>query len=84
MLEQIKLALRISHNALDTEIQSTISAALLDMGRVGINTSSNDALINKCVELYCKWNYDYLGKGENWQKAYDSLRNAMSMCGDYQ
>ncbi|MEE1017855.1 MAG: hypothetical protein UH824_00040 [Acutalibacteraceae bacterium] len=91
MLDAVKKALRITHSALDGEIKSVISAALLDMSRVGIVTdkvdiadeSSYDELILQCVTLYSKWNFDYLGKAEQWLKAYENLRNAMSLCGYY-
>lgn len=91
MLNAIKKSLRITHNVLDDDINSTISAALLDMSRVGIcaknisvdEPSSYDSLELKCVELYCKWNFDYQGKADLWFKAYENLRNAMSLCGDY-
>lgn len=91
MLDAIKLSMRITHDKLDADITSTIDAALLDMGRVGINVSeikpadksTYDALEQKCVEFYCKWLFDYLGKADAWQKAYAALRDAMSLCGDY-
>ena len=85
------MSLRISSDVLNDDISASITAALLDMGRVGVNTlnvdikdpNTYDALIVTCVEFYCKWIYDFLQKGEHWKEAYISLRNAMSMCGDY-
>lgn len=85
MVAKIKTALRISHNALDYEIQDDINACLLDMQRVGIDTSDyqKDALLGKCVELYCKAEYDFAGKSEAFRRAYESTRDAISLCGDY-
>lgn len=85
MLTKIKTALRISHSALDDDILNSVNACLLDMERVGINTSdyNDDALLQKCIELYCKSVYDFAGKGEAFQKAYESTRDAISLCGDY-
>ena len=91
MLKIIRTALRMSHASLDDDIVFTINAALLDMSRAGIaidsidieDDSTYDALHLKCVEFYCKWIYDYLGKGEAWRSAYEKLRDAMSLCGDY-
>lgn len=86
MLETIKLALRISHNDLDTEIQSNIDTALLELSRVGVDTSSKkqtDKLLIKAVELYCKWQVDFLSKGEQFEKNFCSLRDALSLCSKY-
>lgn len=88
MLEKIKLSMRISHDALDSDIESNIAACMLDLQRVGVskqkaNKDSNDALINKAAELYCKWQYDLGNKGEQFHQAYERLRDAISLCGDY-
>lgn len=88
MLEKIKLSMRIFHNMLDTDITSNIAACMLDLMRVGItayvaNAESQDALIVKAAELYCKWQYDFNEKGDQYQKAYESLRDALSLCSTY-
>ena len=88
MLKKIKLSMRISHNAIDEDINSNIAACMLDLQRVGVHktiaiNTSEDALINKATELYCKWQFDYNGKGDKFEKAYISLRDALSLCDDY-
>ena len=88
MLKKIKLSMRIYHNAIDTEIQSNIAACMLDLQRVGIAKTkavdtSEDALIYKAAEIYCKWQNDFCGKGEKYEKAYKSLRDAISLCDVY-
>ena len=89
MLEKIKLSMRIFHNVIDSEIAGNIDVCMKDMQRVGVGktiavSSSDDALIAKAAELYCKWQYDFNGKGEKFQKAYENLRDAMSLCEEYQ
>lgn len=88
MLEAIKLSLRVFHNVLDADIQSNIKACMLDLQRVGVaaavaDDSSDDSLITKAAELYCKWQYDFNAKGEQFRKAYENLRDALSLCEDY-
>lgn len=83
MLEQIKLSMRITHNMLDTDIQQNIDSCLLDLGRVGVDSSKDTALLCKACELYCKWQYDYQQKGEQFEMNYNKLRDAMSLCEDY-
>lgn len=81
--EQIRKKMRISHARMDDDITDNIETARLDMGRVGINLDKDDALMDKAVELYCKAQFDYLGKGEQFLEHYESLRDAMSMAGEY-
>lgn len=88
MLDKIKVAMRIFHTMLDTDITSNIDACMLDLQRVGISKEkavpdSPDALIQKAAELYCKWQYDFNGKGDQFQKAFENLRDALSLCEDY-
>ena len=88
MLEKIKISMRISHNVLNSDIQSNIDACMLDLRRVGVDEAvaiktSEDALINKAAELYCKWQYDFNGKGDQFMQAYEKLRDAISLCDQY-
>ena len=86
MLAHIKNALRITTDKLDLEIRNNIDACLLDLERVGVVTvkgKEDDALIIKACELYVKWQEDFDGKSENYQKAYEKLRDSLSLCGDY-
>ncbi len=88
MLERIRLSLRIYHNALDSDIQGNIDACMFDLIRVGVSktkavSTSTDALIYKAAEWYCKWQYDFGGKGEKYKVAYENLRDALSLSEDY-
>lgn len=82
--EEIRKRMRITHAYMDDDIRSNMEAARLDMGRVGIDAEKDNALMDKAVELYCKAQFDYLGKGEQFRKNYEDLRNAMSMSEAYQ
>ena len=80
---EIRTKMRISHSGLDTDIQDNIDAALLDMGRVGVDTTVDDKLTDKAIELYCKAEFDYLGKGAEFKKNYEGLRDALSVAEGY-
>ena len=82
-VSDIKTALRISHNMLDKDIKRNIGAALFDMNRVGIDIRKKNPLIDKACELYCKSQYDFQGKGEQYRKLYEGLRDSLSLAGDY-
>lgn len=84
MLEAVKQNLRISGDALDDDLQDDIEAALADLARVGIDiTDQSQPLIIKAVKLYCRWQQDYMGKGEQYSKAYTGLMQALAVAGDY-
>lgn len=82
-IEEIRKSMRISHKASDDEINRDMETARLDMKRAGIHDKKDDALIDKAIELYCKAQFDYLGKGEQFQKAYERLVDSMALSGDY-
>lgn len=86
MLEAIKAALFITDSDMDSVITADIAAAIEDMQRVGVTAAdigSNSGLIIKCVELYVKWQIDYLGQAERFQKNYERLRDSLSQGSDY-
>ena len=83
MLEKIKKALRISHNKLDDDIQANIDACLLDLTIAGVNAKVEDELMTQAVKLYCKWQYDFCGNSDRFEKAYCNLKMALALCGDY-
>jgi hypothetical protein len=61
---------------------------MLDLIRVGVSkekavADSKDALIIKAAVLYCKWQYDFNGKGDQYKKAFDNLRDSLSLCDNY-
>lgn len=81
--EEIRKSMRISHINLDKEIKNNIDICLLDLERVGVNTKTDNKLSDKAIELYCKSQFDYQGKGAEYQKAYEKLRDDMSLSGGY-
>ena len=91
LVKDIKDSMRIRHSALNADIENNISAATADMIRVGVQPYFNvkkkrlkdDHLIRKAVELYCKAQANYMGKGPQFEASYEKLRDALSLCGDY-
>lgn len=83
MIEEIKKRIRITHGALDEAIKSDIETCMMDLNMSGVYFKKDDKLIKKACELYIKWQYDYQGKGEQFEKAYRSLKDALALCGDY-
>lgn len=89
LLKQVKDSLRIKNEKLDNIIQSDIEAGALDLRRVGIQALTvkgelrEDALLYKAVELYVKAEEDFQGKGEQYRRSYESLRDVLSLDGEY-
>lgn len=54
MLDAVKLAMAITSNAYDAELQDLIEAALLDLRVSGIRADGSDKLILQAVKTYCR------------------------------
>lgn len=92
LLESVKLALRVSHNKLNPEIQDLMDAARLDLIQAGVSfekvKDEQDALIRRAITVYCKANFglddkDTISSKELYQKSYESIKQHLSMSGDY-
>lgn len=81
-LEEGKSAVRITNNRLDQEVQDTMDAALLDLGTAGV-VAVDDALVDAAVRQYLRWQFNYMGKGEQYQRAYNDLKSALSLIPEY-
>lgn len=57
--ESVKNSLRIRHDKLDAEIELTITAAEMDLIRMGVAEdvvkNEDDALVNRVICIYCLW-----------------------------
>lgn len=89
LIDSVKTTLRISHNKLDDDISQHISACLDDMKRLGI-AIPNDVedvadmpLLFSAVKIYCMAQFDFLNKGEQYKKGYESLRDTLSLSSNY-
>lgn len=68
MLAKVKMALRLTTNAYDSDIQGLIDAAKLDLGIAGVILPCDlDAVCERAVITYCKLHF--LGLSENeWDR----------------
>jgi uncharacterized phage protein (predicted DNA packaging) len=88
MLDDVKIALRVSHSMLDGEINDLIAAARQDLLLSGVVSlkanSSTDPLVKRAVTSYVKAyigydNPDY----ERLVMAYEKLKMHLTLSGDY-
>lgn len=84
LLPEARLWIRRTATNLDTEIQQTIAACLLDLNRVGIaKISADDPLICQAARLYLKSQFSSGVEAERFLSAYEHLRDALSLSGEY-
>ena len=80
LLDDCRMALRVTTTAYDSELETYIAAAKLDLGIAGVETEAADELVNKAILTYVRMsfgapvNYDRLKASYNEQKA--QLMNA--------
>ena len=65
MLERVKLALLITGNDFDSELNDLIQAAAKDLGIAGvdalvISTDTDDALLIRAVITYCGYQFELM------------------------
>lgn len=84
-LTQIKLDLRISHDKLDTAIESDIAACLVDLQTHGIvHKDDTDPLILNAVKLWSRSLYtDDPAKAAEWRIRYEALRDCLKATEGY-
>ena len=74
-LDKVKMALRITTNAFDTELTDLIEAAKLDMGIAGvILPSSLDELCTRAVITYCKMHFGLPEDADRLKRSYDEQK----------
>lgn len=87
MLDDVKLNLRISNDALDLEVLDLIEAAKMQLLISGVASSviaEPDALIRRAVVLYCKANFGLDNKdSDKYQERFDSLVSHIALCPEY-
>lgn len=86
-LNDVKTALRISHNELDTEITRLITAAQADMIRVGVASEvveTGGSLVTQAIVTYCLLNMtEETSLIDKYERAYsiqiDGIRKATNV-----
>lgn len=84
MLEKVKLALRITHTLLDSDIEETIALARAEMTRAGVNSSlaeSDNSLVEGAIKTYCLFKYANdtkmtEGYFKSWEYQLDNIRKS--------
>ena len=88
MLEKVKLALRITTNAFDTELTDLIEAAKIDLGIAGVvvpitTEVALDLIIQRAIITYCKLNFGEPDEYDRLKASYDEQKAQLSMATGY-
>lgn len=84
MLEKVKLALRITTDAFDSELNELIAAAQLDLGIAGVVIPDEiDAIVSRAITTYCKLNFGEPDEYDRLKASYDEQKAQLSMATGY-
>lgn len=89
MLDEVRTALRVDGNELDTEIQALIDAALADLALSGVSPNkaqeeTADPLIKRAVVIYCRAHFDYADQAaDRLLQSYDMLKRHLCLSEEY-
>lgn len=84
VINSIKLALRITTDAFNTELTDLYNAALLDLGIAGVtNDDINDPLILRAVITYCKLHFGQPDDYDRLKRSYDEQKAQLSTATGY-
>ena len=84
--EKVKLALRLTVDAYDTDVNGLIDAAKLDLGIAGVELPATlDAICERAIITYCKLHFSALTDGEysRLKLSYDEQKAQLSMADGY-
>ena len=87
MLEKVKLALRITTDAFDSELNDLIAAAQTDLGIAGVVLPDTlDEICQRAIITYCKVNFGEQDRTEMYDRlkaSYDEQKAQLSMATGY-
>lgn len=78
LLTAAKLALRITTDAYDSQIEHLLNTALLDMDVAGVITDSYDPLIQQAAITYVRLHFGQPDDYERLKRSYDEQKAQLS------
>lgn len=84
LLESVKLALRVSTDAFNSEINNLIEAAQLDLGVAGVVLPGQlDTLVKQAVVTYVKMHFGQPDDYDRLKRSYDEQKAQLVTCTGY-
>ena len=80
IIDDVRLALRITTTTFDTELTNLINAAKIDLGIAGVTLPTElDAICNLAIVTYCKCNFGQPDEYDRLKASYDEQKAQLSM-----
>ena len=77
MLDDVKVAVRLTTDAFDREINSLIEAAKADLGIAGVVLPNEmDDICKRAIITYCRMNFSYPDGGGHLNSSYDRMKSS--------
>ncbi len=84
LLDEVKLSLRLTTTAYDSQLTGLMNAALLDLGLAGVVTiDTQDALIRRAVITYCTIHFGSPADFDRLKRSYDEQKAQLSTATGY-
>lgn len=84
MLNKVKMALRISTNAYNDELNSLIAAAQQDLGIAGVVIPDQiDDIVTRAIITYCKMSFGLPEDYDRLKRSYDEQKAQLSNATGY-
>ena len=84
MIDDVKAAMRITVDVYNSELNSLIDAAKLDLGIAGVDIPAPiDALVTRAIITYCRTNFGSPDDYDKLKAAYDEQKAQLQMATGY-
>ena len=85
LLAAVKLAMRITNEAYDDEIERLIDAACADLGIAGVTatTATNDPILIQAIVTYCRLNFGSPADYDRLKASYDEQKAQLQTATGY-
>lgn len=88
MLDKVKMALRVTTDAFNSELTSLIKACIADLNLAGITGAtvtidSDDDLIVQAVVAFCKWRFGEPTNPTQMKELYELQKAQLAMATNY-
>ena len=80
----IKTDLGITNERKDSNIETAIESAKIQMALRGVRViAETDPTTVNCIELYCRYWFNFQGEADRFFQAFEFLANAMALSEEY-
>jgi hypothetical protein len=84
LLDDVKVACRVTSNTFDSELNMLIESAKVDLGIAGVVLpNSLDSICDVAIITYCKLHFGNPDNYEQLKASYDEQKSQLSMSSDY-